>query len=79
VAAGLLEVSRFAAPNIWDVAGGVALVQAGGGIAREYDGARWSPLDTFTPLSRAQEKPDLRFWRRPMVVGTSQAVARMCD
>jgi myo-inositol-1(or 4)-monophosphatase len=79
VAAGLLEVSRFAAPNIWDVAGGVALVQAGGGVAREYDGARWSPMDTFTPIPRAREKPDLRFWRRPMVVGTSQAVARMCD
>jgi myo-inositol-1(or 4)-monophosphatase len=79
VAAGLLEVSRFAAPNIWDVAGGVALVQAGGGVAREYDGARWLPMESFTPFARAQEKPDLRFWRRAMVVGTPQAVARMCD
>jgi myo-inositol-1(or 4)-monophosphatase len=79
VAAGLLEVSRFAAPNIWDVAGGVALVQAGGGVAREYDGARWLPMESFTPLARAQEKPDLRFWRRAMVVGTPQAVTRMCD
>jgi myo-inositol-1(or 4)-monophosphatase len=79
VAAGLLEVSRFAAPNIWDVAGGVALVQAGGGVAREYDGARWSAMETFTPQARGKEKPDLRFWRRAMVVGTPQAVARMCD
>jgi myo-inositol-1(or 4)-monophosphatase len=79
VAAGLLEVSRFAAPNIWDVAGGIALVQAGGGVAREYDGARWSPMNAFTPLARGEEKADLRFWRRPMVVGTPQAVARMCD
>ena len=79
VAAGLLEVSRFAAPNIWDVAGGIALVQAGGRVAREYDGARWLPMDIFTPPAREQEKPDLRFWRRAMVVGTSQAVARMCD
>ena len=79
VAAGLLEVSRFAAPNIWDVAGGIALVQAGGGVVREYDGAEWSRLDTFVPLTRGEEKPDLRFWRRPMVVGTPQAVARMCD
>jgi myo-inositol-1(or 4)-monophosphatase len=79
VAAGLLEVSRFAAPNIWDVAGGIALVQAGGGVAREYDGAQWSPMNTFTPLARGEEKADLRFWRRPMVVGTPQAVARMCD
>jgi myo-inositol-1(or 4)-monophosphatase len=79
VAAGLLEVSRFAAPNIWDVAGGIALVQAGGRVAREYDGGRWLPMDIFTPPAREQEKPDLRFWRRAMVVGTSQAVARMCD
>jgi myo-inositol-1(or 4)-monophosphatase len=79
VAAGLLEVARFAAPNIWDVAGGIALVQAGGGVAREHDGTGWSPMATFTPLARGEEKPDLRFWRRAMVVGTPQAVARMCD
>jgi myo-inositol-1(or 4)-monophosphatase len=79
VAAGLLEVSRFAAPNIWDVAGGIALVQAGGGVAREYDGKKWSQLDTFMPLARGQEIAGMRFWRRPMVVGTPQAVARMCD
>jgi myo-inositol-1(or 4)-monophosphatase len=79
VAAGLLEVSRFVAPNIWDVAGGIALVQAGGGVAREYDGERWSPMDAFTPLARGLEKPDLRSWRHTLVVGTAQAVARMCD
>jgi myo-inositol-1(or 4)-monophosphatase len=79
VAAGLLEVARFAAPNIWDVAGGIALVQAGGGVARQYDDARWLPMDAFAPLPRGTEKPDLRFWRRPMVIGTPQAVARMCD
>lgn len=79
VAAGLLEVARFAAPNIWDVAGGLALVRAGGGEAREYDGERWSPMERFTPLARDGEKPDLRFWRRAMVVGTPAAVARMCD
>jgi myo-inositol-1(or 4)-monophosphatase len=79
VAAGLLEVSRFAAPNIWDGAAGLALVQAGGGVAREYDGERWSPMEAFTPLPRGEEKPDLRFWRRAIVVGTPPAVARMCD
>jgi myo-inositol-1(or 4)-monophosphatase len=77
VAAGLLEVARFVAPNIWDVAGGVALVHAGGGEVREYDGRRWSALDSFTPLSRDNEKPDLRHWRRGLVIGTPDAVARM--
>jgi myo-inositol-1(or 4)-monophosphatase len=44
VAAGLLEVARFSAPNIWDVAAGIALVQAGGGGVREHDGMRSRPL-----------------------------------
>jgi myo-inositol-1(or 4)-monophosphatase len=78
VAAGLLEISRFAAPNLWDVAGGLALVQAGRCVAREYDGARWSPMDTFTPHARGEQTPDLRFWQHAMVVGTPEAVARMC-
>jgi myo-inositol-1(or 4)-monophosphatase len=78
VAAGLLEVARFAAPNIWDIAGGVALVQAGGGAMREHDGARWTALQAFTPLSDGEAKPDLRFWRRGLVIGTPAAVARMC-
>jgi len=77
VAAGLLEVARFAAPNIWDVAGGVVLVRAGGGEVREYNDTRWSTLESFTPLPRASEKPDLRFWRRELVIGTPDAVARM--
>jgi myo-inositol-1(or 4)-monophosphatase len=77
VAAGLLEVSRFAAPHIWDVAGGIALVQAGGGEVREYDGTRWSKLETFMPLPRNSEKPDLRFWQRGLIIGTPNAVARM--
>jgi Inositol monophosphatase family len=60
VAAGLLEVARFSAPNFWDVAAGIALVQAGGGVVREHDGMRWIPMQRFAPASRAGEKPDLR-------------------
>jgi myo-inositol-1(or 4)-monophosphatase len=77
VAAGLLEVARFSAPNIWDVAGGVALVRAGGGEVREYDGTRWSTLVSFTPAPLDGEKPDLRFWGRELVIGTPDAVAHM--
>jgi fructose-1,6-bisphosphatase/inositol monophosphatase family enzyme len=50
VAAGLLEVARFAAPNVWDVAGGIALVQAGGGEVRDHNGQRWSPTRQFAPV-----------------------------
>jgi myo-inositol-1(or 4)-monophosphatase len=78
VAAGLLEVARFASPNIWDVAGGIALVRAGGGAIREHDGIQWTPMQRFTPASRSGEKPDLRAWRRPIVVGTKSGVETMC-
>ena len=78
VAAGLLEVARFSSPNIWDVAAGIALVQAGGGGVREHDGMRWIPMQRFAPASREGEKPDLRAWRRPIVVGTKKGVETMC-
>jgi myo-inositol-1(or 4)-monophosphatase len=75
VAAGLLEIARFAAPNVWDVAGGVALIKAGGRTVRVQDGRDWKPMNSF-----AQDDPnsDLRHWRHPLVVGTRRAVERMC-
>src|SRR5690606_32767258 len=47
VAAGLMEVAQFEKPNVWDVAAGVALVHATGGVAfaRAADG--WKPLKRF--------------------------------
>jgi myo-inositol-1(or 4)-monophosphatase len=79
VAAGLLEVARFASPHVWDVAGGVALVQAGGGTVRQYEGSQWSPLKRFASAENAGERSELSSWRKPLVVGTQKAVAQMCD
>jgi hypothetical protein len=59
------------------VAGGVALVLAGGGAVREYDGARWSPFQLFGSPQRDTEQTDVRFWRRELLIGTPGAVARM--
>jgi myo-inositol-1(or 4)-monophosphatase len=75
VAAGLLEVARFAAPNVWDVAGGIALIEAGGGIVRVQEGRDWMPMNSFV---RDNRDLDLRHWKRPLVVGTRRAVKRMC-
>jgi myo-inositol-1(or 4)-monophosphatase len=75
VAAGLLEVARFAAPNVWDVAGGIALIRAGGGIVRMQEGGDWMPMNSFI---RGNWNSDLRHWRHPLVVGRRQAVERMC-
>jgi myo-inositol-1(or 4)-monophosphatase len=78
VAAGLLQVARFALPNIWDVAGGIALIAAAGGIVRQSDGEGWIPMQRFEPGNALNGKPDLRYWRKPIVVGTPDAVERMC-
>ena len=64
VAAGILEAARFESPNLWDVAGGVALVRAAGGaVLANYDGT-WRDLDRFETGDG-----DLRNWRRPLIVG----------
>jgi myo-inositol-1(or 4)-monophosphatase len=47
VAAGLLAAARFRHTNIWDVAGGVALVQAAGGEVLERQGEEWAPFQGF--------------------------------
>jgi len=78
VAAGLMQVARFAAPNIWDVAGGVALLRASGCDVRRHDGEDWQALEQFTPMTGPDGDSDLRYWRGGLVVGTPDAVARMC-
>lgn len=78
VAAGLMQVARFAAPNIWDVAGGLALLRAAGCDIRRRDGRAWEPMDQFTPMTGPDGDHDLRYWRGGLVVGTPDAVARMC-
>ncbi len=72
VAAGLLAGARFAASNLWDVAGGVALVRAAGFEAHEGRDGAWSPLDRF-------EAPDgdLGRWGRPLAIGVPEAVAAL--
>ena len=47
VAAGLLRVARFAQANIWDVAGGAALVRATAGDVRTKTAQGWITLERF--------------------------------
>lgn len=68
VAAGALALARFDNVNLWDVAGGVALVQASGGAVRIKEDGAWKPLERF------EEAGDLRSWRRPMILGNADAV-----
>jgi myo-inositol-1(or 4)-monophosphatase len=78
VAAGLLQVARFETPNIWDVAGGLALVLAAGGEVRTQTSAGWTKMDRFEV--RSSDGPgDLRYWRQRLVIGRAESVAIMCE
>lgn len=79
VAAGLLQVARFGSPNIWDVAGGIALVETAGGIVRRSEGKGWAPLVRFEPGAGADGAADLRYWRGAIVIGQPDAVEKMCE
>jgi myo-inositol-1(or 4)-monophosphatase len=91
VAAGLLQVTRFAQPNIWDVAGGIVLAQAAGRVVVVRERGRWQPFITFAQAAGEMEagKDDasggdggggvLREWRRSLILGEADAVARGCE
>lgn len=75
-AAGLLRVARFETPNLWDVAGGVPLVLAAGGVVYARGRGGWNEMERFE-TGTGENRPDLREWRRPLIVGLPDAVARL--
>jgi myo-inositol-1(or 4)-monophosphatase len=74
VAAGLLRVARFVRPNVWDVAGGVALVRAANGAVQTQEAGRWTPLERFSGPDG-----DVRRWRQPLIIGDGPAVAELSE
>lgn len=74
VAAGLLGAARFDRPNVWDVAGGVCLVEAAGGRVLTGGADGWTAFDGFLP---AAPDGDLRRWTRPMILGAPDMVAEI--
>jgi myo-inositol-1(or 4)-monophosphatase len=78
VAIGALEVARFAAPNIWDVAGGVALIRAAGGSVFSLRDGDWLPMTAFEAVPSGEEGvDDLARWRHAMIVGAAESVEAM--
>lgn len=77
VAAGLLEVARFIRPNIWDVAGGIALVSASGGHIRQRTTGDWTMLERFS-VDQSEQPGSLRRWSADIILGSAEAVAGMC-
>ena len=79
VAAGLLQVSRFDQPNVWDVAGGIALARAAGREVMVRDRHRWKPFDGFARDGGGDDALVLREWHRPVILGEPDAVAHACE
>lgn len=74
VAAGLLAAARFSGANLWDVAGGAALVEAAGGTVLERVEEEWIPLRAFNGAGPGEGKPE--GWHGDLIIaGTSEAAA----
>src|SRR5690606_400688 len=74
-AVGLLQFARFAAPTIWEVAGGLALARAAGRTIRVRENDRWCEFTGFGSGSDPDAIEVMRDWRRPLIVGEPEAVA----
>ena len=78
VAAGLMRVARFESPNVWDIAGGLALVRATDGAIYEQVSGSWRAFERFETVAHSPEAlADLRHWRRPLIIGQPEAVEQM--
>lgn len=71
VAAGLLEACRIDTPNIWDVASGIALIEAVGGLVATRSNGSWQPFDRFELPSQSADG-DLRRWKQAILAGRLQ-------
>ncbi|MEP9378084.1 inositol monophosphatase [Aquabacter sp. CN5-332] len=78
VAAGLMQAAWFQAPNVWDVAAGIALVQAAGGEVRTHAAAGWESFGSFAAPNGKDDVPNLRGWRQPLAIGDAAMVQDIC-
>ena len=78
-AAKVFASTLFWSPSIWDVAAGVTLVQAGGGVVRTHGPDGWQPFERFEAPSRVKEDraPTLRDWRRPLAMGSPETIEEL--
>jgi myo-inositol-1(or 4)-monophosphatase len=79
-AAGLLRLSRLQGPNLWDCAGGIALVRAAGGDVRMLTDGVWQPFECFEPpVPQGAALSDLRYWKGSLILGDPEAVQLYAD
>lgn len=77
VAAGLLEAARFETPNVWDVAAGIALVQAAGGDVRVKGRDGWRPFAGFADPDAAEGEV-IRGWKHAVALGAPDSLDALC-
>jgi len=75
VAAGLLRVARFERPNVWDIAGGLVLVESAGGTILTLADGEWTPFAGFAVPDSDGKPGDIRGWRSPTIIGEKDAAA----
>ncbi len=80
VASGVMQYAAFAAPHIWDVAAGVAIVREAGGEVLAGTSNRWLPIQSF-PVAQAGRPPQggLAKWRASLLAGNPAIVALLSD
>ena len=54
-------------------------MRAAGREVRRRDGDACVPMESFAPMRGANDIEELRHWHGGLVVGTSEAVAQMCQ
>jgi myo-inositol-1(or 4)-monophosphatase len=74
VALGLLQVVRFERPNIWDVAGGIALARAAGRTVLMGASGGWVPFDRFPLPGSREADAGWRDWRPDLLLGEPEAI-----
>lgn len=72
VAAGIFESAFNTGPRVWDIAAGALLVQAGGRHIWTTEDGDWTPLTSF-----GETAEELQMWRRPVLMATDAAYARI--
>ncbi len=68
VAAGLLDMAWFERPNLWDVAGGLALTLAAGKAAQVHGAPGWSEFHSFA------DDGDPAHWSSRIAIGNVDTV-----
>ena len=83
IARGVFQYGVFASQIIWDVAGGIVLIQEAGGsvLQRHSRPSRWTPFQRFDVAhTGALPTPnELRPWRGTLVVGNPKAASFVAE